>query len=114
MKLATDNENIKNIKIKSINENDLFDSDSIKLIYSLPEKSFVIVTDDKKNIHIAKIINISYDQLDQNSEEIELYKFQSSGNIKNNIFSSYDLALNNKYKVKVFENTLDRIKNNFK
>ncbi len=114
IKLATDNEKIKNINIKSINENDLFDSDSIKLIYSLPEKSFVIVTDDKKNIHVAKIINISYDQLDQNSEEIELYKFQSSGNIKNNIFSSYDLALNNKYKVKVFENTLDRIKNNFK
>tara|TARA_B100002051_G_C16729435_1_gene637335 strand:- start:1239 stop:2660 length:1422 start_codon:yes stop_codon:yes gene_type:complete len=114
IKLASDRENIKNKNIQSINENDLFDSDSIKLIYSLPEQSFVIVTDDKENILIAKITSISYDQLDQNSDEIELYKLQSTGNIKNNIFSSYDLALNNKYKVKVFENTLDRIKNNFK
>ena len=92
----------------------LFDSESIKLLYSLPIDSFVLITDDKENIHIAKIINISYKQIDKNDKEIELYKFQSLGNVKSNIFSSYDLSLNKKYKVKVFQNTLERIKNNFK
>ncbi len=113
-KIAKNIENIKNENIKSIHENDLFDTDSIKLIYSLPKESFVLVTDNEKNIHIAKIINISYDQLDKNSKEVEFYTLQSLGNIKSNIFGTYDLSLNMKYKVKVFENTLDRIKNNFK
>ena len=114
IKIAKSIQNIKNGNIKSINESSLFDSESIKLLYSLPNDSFVLVTDDKKNIHIAKIINISYKQIDKNDKEIELYKFQSLGNVKSNIFSSYDLSLNKKYKVKVFENTLDRVKNNFK
>ena len=92
----------------------MFDSESLKLIYSLPKDSFVLVTDDKKNIHIAKIINISFKQLDKNSNEVGLYQFQSLGNIKSNIFSTYDLSLNKKYKVKIFDNTLERIKNNFK
>jgi len=113
-KLAKNDKNIKIKNIKSINENDLFDSDSINLIYSLSKDSFLLVTDDKKNIHVAKIVNILYTDLSQDSQEIETYKLQSSGDIKNNIFSSYDLSLNKKYKVKVFENTLDRIKNNFK
>jgi len=114
IKIAKNIENIKSKNIKSVNENDLFDSESLKLIYSLPKDSFVLVTDDKKNIHIAKIINISFKQLDKNSNEVGLYQFQSLGNIKNNIFSTYDLSLNKKYKVKLFDNTLERIKNNFK
>ena len=113
IKIAKNIQNIKSGNIKSINENSLFDSESIKLLYSLPKDSFVLVTDDKKNIHIAKIINISYKQIEKNDKEIELYKFQSLGNVKSNIFSSYDLSLNKKYKVKVFQNTLERIKNNF-
>ena len=114
IKIAKNIENIKSKNIKSVNENDLFDSESLKLIYSLPKDSFVLVTDDKKNIHIAKIINISFKQLDKNSNEVGLYQFQSLGNIKSNIFSTYDLSLNKKYKVKLFDNTLERIKNNFK
>ena len=114
IKIAKNIQNIKSKSIKSINENNLFDSDSLKLIYSLPKESFALITDDKKNIHIAKIVNILYKEIDKNSKEVQLYKFQSLGNIKSNIFSSYDLSLNKKYKVKVFENTLDRIKNNFK
>jgi len=114
LKLAKEIQNIKTNKIKSVNDNKLFDSDSIKLMYSLDKNSFLLITDDKKNIYLAKIIDISYKQLDKNSKEAELYKFQSLGNVKSNIFNSYDLSLNKKYKVKVFENTLERIKNNFK
>tara|TARA_B100001540_G_scaffold36589_1_gene32439 strand:- start:47 stop:1468 length:1422 start_codon:yes stop_codon:yes gene_type:complete len=114
IKISKNIQNIKSKNIKSINENNLFDSDSLKLIYSLPKESFALITDNKNNIHIAKIVNILYKEIDKNSKEVQLYKLQSLGNIKNNIFSSYDLSLNKKYKVKVFENTLDRIKNNFK
>ena len=39
---------------------------------------------------------------------------ESNTKIKDEIYSSYDLALSKKYKVEVFQQTLDRIKNNFK
>ena len=62
-------------------------------------------------IHHGNILILLH--LEESPELIELYKFQSLGNVKSNIFSSYDLSLNKKYKVKVFQNTLERIKNNF-
>ena len=49
-----------------------------------------------------------------NDEKYKEYLSQSKNKIVDEIYSSYDLALNKKYKVKVFQNTLERIKNNFK
>ena len=42
--------------------------------------------------------------------------YQNIGNlkIKNNIFSSYDYFLNKKYKIKINEKTLERVKNYFR
>ena len=39
---------------------------------------------------------------------------KSNTKIKDEIYSSYDLALSKKYKVKIFQATVERIKNNFK
>ena len=39
---------------------------------------------------------------------------ETNDSLRDNLYSSYDLLLNNKYKIKVNENTLDRIKNYFK
>ena len=113
LKISNNIENIKITKITSIDDNDKFDTDSVKLIYSMPKDSFLLITDNNKDIYLAKIIDILYEHLSEKNKEIEIYKFQSLGNIKSNILSTYDSTLNKKYKVKVFENTLDRIKNNF-
>ena len=92
----------------------MFDKDSVNLIYSLPTKSFVLITDSNNKIHLAKIKNIFVKNLSKNDVKINEYMEKSNTKIKDEIYSSYDLALSKKYKVKVFQATVDRIKNNFK
>ena len=113
-KLSNGDQNIKNITINSLIDDKVFDKESLKLIYSLPEKSFVLITNAENNIFVAKINNIYSKNLLNNDEKYKEYLSQSKNKIVDEIYSSYDLALNKKYKVKVFQNTLERIKNNFK
>ena len=113
-KLSNGDQNIKNITINSLIDDKVFDKESLKLIYSLPEKSFVLITNSENNIFVAKINNISSKNLLNNDEKYKEYLSQSKNKIVDEIYSSYDLALNKKYKVKIFQNTLERIKNNFK
>jgi len=114
VKIAKSENNILNVKLNGINEKSKFDSDSIKLLYSLPRGSFSLITDDDNKIYLAKILNINSINLLNNNKETENYQFKSNNKIINNIYSSYDLSLNSKYKVKIFDTTLDRIKNYFK
>ena len=48
------------------------------------------------------------------TENFENYQNIGNLKIKNNIFSSYDYFLNNKYKIKINEKTLERVKNYFR
>ena len=113
-KFAKSQNNIQNIMINGINDDDKFDSDSIKLIYSLPKKSFTLITSKENKIYLAKIKNIYLNSLSKNDKKINDYLEKSNSGIINDIFSSYDLSLNTKYKVKIFETTLDRVKNYFR
>ena len=106
--------NIISTTINSIDEDSVFDKESIKLIYSLPEKSFVLITDKNNSIYVAKINNIYIKNLLNDDTNYNEYLAKSNNQIIDQIYSSYDLALNEKYKVRVFQNTLERIKNNFK
>jgi len=114
LKLSNGNQNLKNITINSLVDDEVFDKESLKLIYSLPEKSFVLITNTKNSIFVARINNIYNKNLLNDDEKYAEYTTKSRNKIVDEIYSSYDLALNNKYKVKVFQNTLERIKNNFK
>ena len=114
IKISKSQENIKNTSIKGINDFSKFDEDSVKLIYSLPEKSFVLVTNEKNKIFLAKVEGIFSQKLDKNSNEVEKFTIKSNSAIINDIYSSYDLSLNDKYKVKFFETTMDRVKNYFR
>ena len=112
LKISSGQDNIKRITIDSINNNKKFDNESTKLIYSLPINSFVLVTDVKNNIYLGKIINIYTKSLSEDKKKE--YEAKSKKKIIDEIYNSYDLSLNEKYNVKVFQKTLDRIKNNFK
>ena len=97
-----------------MSDNKIFDKDSINLVYSLPVNSFVLITDANNQIYLAKINNIITNNLSKDNIKNNQYMVESNNKIIDEIYSSYDLSLNKKYKVKVFQNTLDRIKNNFK
>tara|TARA_B100001996_G_scaffold260384_1_gene202705 strand:+ start:1162 stop:2583 length:1422 start_codon:yes stop_codon:yes gene_type:complete len=114
IKIANDIKNINTVTIKSINDDKIFDKDSIKLIYSLPKNSFVLLTDINDKIYLANIKNILTSNISSDNSVDKIYLSKSNRKILDEIYSSYDLSLNKKYKVKIFQNTIDRIKNNFK
>ncbi len=113
LKISKGSQNILNTIIKSLDDSDVFDKDSIDLIYSLPVNSFVLITGHSNNIYLARINNIYANNLSKDDIINKEYLVKSNNKIIDEIYSSYDLSLNKKYKVKVFQNTLDRIKNNF-
>jgi len=114
LKISNGSHNILNTIIKSVDDDNVFDKDSINLLYSLPVNSFVLITDVNNKIYLANINNITAKNLSKNDINNKEYLIKSNNKITDEIFSSYDLSLNKKYNIKVFQNTLDRIKNNFK
>ena len=113
-KIAKSKENILNIKLNGISDYNKFDKDSVKLIYSLPGESYTLLTDKDNKIYLAKIKNISSNILSKDNEKTKDYLLKSNLIIINDIFSSYNLSLNDKYNVKTYEQTMDRVKNYFK
>ena len=88
--------------------------DSINLIYTLPNKSFTLVTGENDKVYLTRINNIYYSDIDKNADNIKEYSTKSNNDIINDIYTSYDLSLNSKYKVKIFNQTIDRVKNYFR
>ena len=105
---------IKNIEINSVEDINIFTADSVKYLYTLSKKNFALVADKNKNIYIVKIKNISEKNISKGFEKFPLYKKQTNLKIQNTIYKSYDFYLNNKYKVKINEKTLERVKNYFR
>ena len=48
------------------------------------------------------------------SDEYKIFNSEANKKIKDKMYSSYDLLLNNKYKVKINQKTLERVKNYYK
>ena len=46
--------------------------------------------------------------------DLKNYLFKSSSEIRDTLYSSYDIYLSEKYEIKVFQNTIERLKNNFR
>ena len=114
VKLSKDINNIKTINIKSLQDNEVFDPDSLNLLYTLPNKSFSLVTGQGNKVFLTKIKNISYSDMDKNTDNIKEYSTKANNDIINDVYTSYDLSLNSKYKVKIFNQTIDRVKNYFR
>ena len=114
VKLSKDTNNIKTISIKNSNDYQIFDPDSLKLLYTLPNKSFSLVTGETNKVFLTKIKNIYYSDMEKNNDNIEEYSTKANNDIINDVYTSYDLSLNSKYKVKIFNQTIDRVKNYFR
>ena len=114
IKFANGKENIKNRIIKSINDEEKFDSNSLKLLYKSAKGSFLIIGDKNSKIYLAKISDIILNNLIDNSENSNKYLDKTNLKVVSDIYSSYDLLLNSKYKVKIFQNSIDRVKDYFR
>ena len=105
---------VEKIGLDSIADNKIFESNSVKILYSLPISTFSLIADDKDNIFIAKTVNYVDQDISQSSDEFNKISNEASAQNRNSILKSYDYLLNNKYKVIVNEKTLDRVKNYFR
>tara|TARA_Y100001970_G_scaffold136068_1_gene167471 strand:+ start:1326 stop:2735 length:1410 start_codon:yes stop_codon:yes gene_type:complete len=113
LKKYSSTNNVQDLLISSVNDNSKFSIDSIKLIYSLPENSFVLVNDGLDNIYLAYIKKINDDKQIQEND-LKNYLLKSNNEIRDTLYSSYDVYLSDKYEIKVFQNTIERLKNNFR
>jgi peptidyl-prolyl cis-trans isomerase D len=108
------NNGVEKIKLNSIEDNEKFETNSIKILYSLPINKFTLIADDEENIFIAKTINYEENIISQSSNEFKAISNEASAKNRNGILKSYDYLLGSKYKVIINEKTLDRVKNYFR
>ena len=106
--------NLLNVEINTINDDSMFDINSIKMLYTLPVNSFTLINDYDNNIFLVKIADSKKNFFNKSDEEyVQFVKNQNTDNRKS-ILQSYDQLLNNKYQVKVNQKSVDRVKNYFK
>ncbi|WP_075521628.1 SurA N-terminal domain-containing protein [Candidatus Pelagibacter communis] len=114
LNIAKNKSNIKKLKINSSNFDETFSRESVELLYSLPKKSFVLIADKNNDVYLSKISNINTNMLNKDADKVNEYKLKSNSQVMGEIYSTYDLSLSKKYNVKLFNSTLERIKNNFR
>ncbi len=113
--LSTKNSiNIEKTRLNSINDYERFTENSMKLIYSMPQSSYLLVNDDKNNIYLVNILKINEENLSRNSDKFKNFNEQGMLELRDQMYSTYDNFINNKYKVKINQKTLERVKNYFK
>ena len=77
-------------------------------------QAYTLVADKFNSIYLVKTKNLSNKNL--TNKAIEYPKYLQEANImhRKTIYSSYDYLLNDKYKIKINQKTLERVKNYFR
>ena len=106
---------IKDISINDIRDNNFFSTKSNDQIFKLREKNFTIVDEIEKNqTFLILVKEIQKTNLDKTSDEYDKYYYETVISLKNNIYSSFDHYINQKYKVEINYQTLERLKNYYR
>jgi peptidyl-prolyl cis-trans isomerase D len=106
--------NTQYLTINSINDHDVFERNSVKILYSLPESSYTLVNDKDNKIYLVKITGSSKNSFSKTDENYLKFISNQYTNNRIAILKSYDQLLNDKYKVQLNQKTIDRVKNYFK
>ena len=104
---------IQNLTLNSIADNKKFEINSVKILYTMPINTFTLVNDEKGKIYLVKIKKYIDVKLNENSDNYKSYIDKENSKTKNTILESYDILLNDKYKVKVNEVAINNVKNLF-
>jgi peptidyl-prolyl cis-trans isomerase D len=106
--------NTQYLTINSINDHNVFEENSVKILYSLPDNSFTLVNDKDNKIYLVKITGSSKNSFSKNDENYLKFISNQYTNNRIAILKSYDQLLNEKYQVQLNQKTIDRVKNYFK
>ena len=103
---------IEDISINGIRDNNFFSTKSNNQIFKLREKNFTIVDEIEKNkTFLVWVREIQKPSLNKASDEYDKYYQETIIGLKNNIYSSFDHYINQKYKVEINYKTLEKLKN---
>ena len=102
------------LTINSIKDNDKFEVNSVKMLYSMPINSFTLVNDKENKIYLVKLVNSTKSTFNETDENYLNFINNQNTNTRKTILQSYDQLLNNKYQVQLNQKTIDRVKNYFK
>ena len=106
--------NIEYLTLNSINDNNKFETNSVKILYSLPVNSFTLVNDKDDNIYLVKLASSKKNIFNRTDENYLKFANNQNTNSRKTILQSYDQLLNDKYQVQLNQKTIDRVKNYFK
>ena len=102
------------ITLNSINDNQKFEPNSVKILYSLPVNSFTLINDKENKIYLVKLVSSKKNKFNKTDENYLKFVNSQNTNNRKTILQSYDQLLNNKYQVQLNQKTVDRVKNYFK
>jgi len=99
--------------INSIEDNEIFDINSVKMLYAMPTNSFALVNKEQ-NIFLVKITGSNKKSFNKTDDKYVKFVNEQNTNNRKSILQSYDQLLNTKYQVQLNQKTIDRLKNYFK
>ena len=102
------------LTINSIRDNNRFEANSVKILYSLPLNSYTLVNDKENKIYLVKLVNSKKNSFSETDENYLNFINTQNTNTRKTILQSYDQLLNSKYQVQLNQKTIDRVKNYFK
>ena len=105
---------IEYLTLNSINDIEIFEANSVKMLYSLPLSSFALVNDKKNDIYLVKLVKSKKNSFSETDENYLNFVSNENTNPRKSILQSYDQLLNSKYQVQLNQKTIDRVKNYFK
>ncbi len=111
LKLGEDG--IETLILNSVKDNKKFDINSVQMLYSLPLNTFTLISDEKNQIYLATIKSYKDIKLIKDTEEFKSYTAKENTNNRNTILKSYDIFLNNKYKMDINQKAINNLKNSF-
>ncbi len=114
-KFASDNGlEIKDYKISSLKQNEIFNEGIIKRIFLTKDDEIDLITNSTltKNFLVLSV-ETKFKDLKKESNEYEKYLAKARLNLINSIYQFHDNNLNKKYNVKLNTRTIERIKNSF-
>ena len=106
------NESIKKLTLKNINDTSNFNSQSMERIYQSSTGSIFILPDENENF-LVSIINEKKTKIDTSSKKYKSYINKAKEIYTTKIYRSYDRYINQKYKIDINKNVLKRIENSF-
>ncbi len=100
--------------INSVNDNKLFDINSVKMLFALPINSFAMVNSSENKIYLVKITDSNKNLFNKEDENYKNFVKNEFTNTRKSILAAYDQLLTSKYQVQLNQKTIDRVKNYFK